>query len=111
MLGSMRAVFASLMLLLAACSAAPARPHDSAEAARDRVDDTCVTDADCAVKNVGNCCGYYPACVNRNSPTFPDRVKAECVRKGEYGVCGFPQIKGCACVEGRCENHAEAATR
>lgn len=99
----MRPALAAFVLLLAACANAPARSDDPpAQPATDAVDYACRTDADCAVKDVGNCCGYYPACVNRASPTFPDRVKAECVKKGAVGVCGFPEIKGCACVEGRC---------
>ncbi len=67
-----------------------------------RVDDSCTTDADCAVKNVGNCCGYYPACVNKNSPTFPEQVKAECAKNDMQSVCGFRDIASCQCVDGRC---------
>ena len=104
----MRPALAALVLLLAACANAPAHSGDApAQPSKDDVDYTCRTDADCEVKNVGNCCGYYPACVNRESPTFPDRVKAECAKKGAMGVCGFPDIKGCACVEGRCANRAD----
>lgn len=66
------------------------------------VDFSCRTDADCAVKNVGNCCGYFPACVNIDSPTFPEQVLAECVRNETMAICGFPDIAGCQCVEGRC---------
>lgn len=64
----------------------------------------CETDADCEVKNIGNCCGYYPACVNRDSPTFPDKVKAECAAQGTSSICGFPEIGGCECIEGRCSD-------
>lgn len=66
------------------------------------VDYACATAADCAVKNVGNCCGYYPACVNKDSATYPDQVQAECRARGMAGVCGFPEITSCACVQGRC---------
>jgi len=66
------------------------------------VDFRCKTDADCVVKNVGNCCGYYPACVNIDSPTFPEQVMAECARTDTMAVCGFRDIAGCQCVEGRC---------
>ena len=31
------------------------------------IDTTCKTSAECAVKNVGNCCGAMPACVNKDS--------------------------------------------
>ena len=67
------------------------------------VDYACRTDADCTVKNVGNCCGYYPACVNVASPTFPEQVKAACTASGMSSICGFPAISGCECVQGRCE--------
>lgn len=93
-------LLAAWLLALAAC--AQAAPRADAPAPPDAVDYRCRVDADCAIKDVGNCCGRYPACVNRDSPTFPERVKAECERKGMAGVCGFPVIEGCACVEGRC---------
>ena len=88
-------------LLAAGCAAA------RAPLAADEVDRSCRSDADCAVKNVGNCCGYYPACVNRGSPVFPERVKAECLAKNMSGICGFPDIKGCACVAGSCTDVRE----
>jgi hypothetical protein len=79
-------------------------PVSAAEAGTPgEVDYSCTTDADCAVKDVGNCCGYYPACVNKDSPTFPEQVKAECAKNDMQSVCGFRDIQGCACVEGRCE--------
>ncbi|MGH8172240.1 MAG: hypothetical protein ACREPX_03785 [Rhodanobacteraceae bacterium] len=102
----------ALFALVACAHAAPqnaAAPKSAtpSSAAEPEVDYRCTTDADCEVKNVGNCCGYYPACVNRQSPTFPDRVKAECASKGMMGVCGFPELAGCSCVEGRCADVAQ----
>ncbi|HEX7769963.1 MAG TPA: hypothetical protein VF422_08025 [Dokdonella sp.] len=85
---------------LAACVQAAPRADPAASA--DTVDYSCRVDADCAVKDVGNCCGRYDACVNRDSPTFPDQVRADCAKHGMAGVCGFPVIAGCACIEGRC---------
>ncbi|MGE0207509.1 MAG: hypothetical protein AB7S42_00010 [Lysobacteraceae bacterium] len=84
---------------------AAARKADAAAQQNDvgEVDYTCRSDADCAVKNVGNCCGYYPACVNVDSPTFPDQVKAACAASGTSSICGFPAISGCECVQERCE--------
>ena len=86
----------------AAAPASDTQP-DVTKSAPGVVDYSCETDADCAVKNVGNCCGYYPACVNRDSPTFPDQVKAECAAKGMSSICGFPSISGCVCRDKRCE--------
>ncbi|WP_245156501.1 hypothetical protein [Agrilutibacter solisilvae] len=68
-----------------------------------KVDTSCRTDADCTVKDVGNCCGHYPACVNVNSPTDPKGVQARCAKNGMAAVCGFPEIAGCSCVNGTCQ--------
>jgi hypothetical protein len=80
---------------------AAASPDDIASAKQ--VDYGCESDADCAVKNIGNCCGYYPACVNVDSPTFPEQVKQRCEADGMSSICGFPDISACRCVENRCE--------
>ena len=66
------------------------------------VDTTCKTSADCAVKNVGNCCGAMPACVNKDSPTDPAAVQAECNAKGMMSICGFKEISACQCDDGQC---------
>jgi hypothetical protein len=71
-----------------------------------RVDRSCTTDADCTVKDVGNCCGYYPACVNVNSPTDPAAVRAQCAKDGRVSVCGFPAISHCQCVDLQCQGTA-----
>lgn len=63
---------------------------------------TCRTDADCTVKNVGNCCGAFPACVNVNSATDPNGVLAQCQAGGMMSVCGFREISACQCVAGQC---------
>ncbi len=92
-------------LLVGACASAR-----TPAAAAGEIDRSCRSDADCAVKDVGNCCGYYPACVNRDSPVFPERVKAECIAKNQSGICGFPEIKGCACVDGTCSDLLDRPT-
>lgn len=58
----------------------------------------CDSDADCAVKDVGNCCGYYPRCANVDA-TF-ERPSCE----GRAGVCGFPTIESCACRQNTCRS-------
>lgn len=63
---------------------------------------SCKTDADCAIKDVGSCCGYNPRCVNKDSQTFPEQVQAKCAKDGRVGICGFPSISGCECVAGKC---------
>ena len=98
----MRSALAFIVLFALAVAAAATRAEDSTIAIPGRVDYSCVVDADCTVKDIGNCCGYYPACVNRDSPTFPQQVLAECERKGLAGVCGFPSIQSCRCEAKRC---------
>ena len=66
------------------------------------IDSSCKTSADCAVKDVGNCCGAMPACVNKDSPTDPAAVQAQCQAKGMMGVCGFRDISACQCDNGQC---------
>lgn len=77
------------------------------------IDQSCRVAADCAVKNVGNCCGAMPACVNKDSPTDAAAVQAECARKGMASVCGFVEIRACSCIANRCvaEQAPEPATR
>lgn len=88
----------------AGCSApAPASDEVADKAMPAEPDRRCSTDADCAVKDVGNCCGYYPACVNAQADTFPEQVKAACEAQGLSSICGFQDITACACIEGRCE--------
>jgi hypothetical protein len=88
----------------AGCAAPDAASGDLAEKAMPpEPDRRCSTDADCAVKNVGNCCGYFPACVNTQAETFPEQVKAACEAQGLSSICGFQDITACACIEGRCE--------
>ena len=74
------------------------------------VDYPCTTSADCAVKNVGNCCGAMPACVNKDSPTDPQGVQAQCAASGRMSVCGFADVTACQCVSGRCESDSSSST-
>ena len=106
---------ACLMLLLVACApradvAAPQAPADPPAAAAPpslsvdpaAPDASCRVASDCAVKNVGNCCGYFPACVNKDATVDPDAVRAQCERSGMASVCGWQQIQSCDCVQNQC---------
>lgn len=73
------------------------------------LDRSCRTDADCTVKDIGNCCGAYPACVSKDSPTDPAAVRAQCARTGSLSVCGFREIDGCRCIDGTCSELPAAA--
>ena len=65
------------------------------------LDYSCSADNDCEVKNVGNCCGYYPGCVNKNFN--PDKEVLSEVCRGKFSVCGFNEIKSCSCNNNKCE--------
>jgi hypothetical protein len=58
---------------------------------------TCSASTDCVVRNVGNCCGYYPRCVNANATITPPDCSG-----GQGSVCGFPVIDSCECRANRC---------
>ncbi|HEX5661416.1 MAG TPA: hypothetical protein VFX59_29705 [Polyangiales bacterium] len=56
----------------------------------------CQTANDCAILNVGSCCGYFPRCANSGAVfTQPD-----C--SGVVSTCGFPAIDSCGCEQGQC---------
>ncbi|HEY0333827.1 MAG TPA: hypothetical protein VGC74_08985 [Stenotrophomonas sp.] len=100
----------ALVLACSSCAAAPTPPATKSTAPAVSpvpavvvaLDATCRTDADCTVKNVGNCCGAFPACVNVASPTNPAAVQAQCRASGRMSVCGFREISACQCVQGQC---------
>ena len=97
-----------LLMLLAACSSSSSTgtaqppPPGTDKPALGQIDTRCRSNADCAVKNVGNCCGAMPACVNKDSPTNPQAVQAQCQAKGMMGICGFREISACQCDNGQC---------
>lgn len=62
----------------------------------------CKEDSDCVIKDVHNCCGYYPRCVNKDYEPDIEAVKKECAEKGMASVCGWSDITGCKCVDNKC---------
>jgi len=66
----------------------------------DSIDMSCTIDLDCEVKNIGNCCGYFPECVNTNAVT--DQELAEKLCEGRVSPCGFAEITKCRCDAGKC---------
>ncbi len=64
----------------------------------------CNVDADCAVKDVGSCCGHFPACVSKDARPDPAAVQAQCAASGMSSVCGFREVSGCSCVSGTCQD-------
>ena len=75
----------------------------------DALDRRCTTAADCEVKNVGNCCGTLPRCVNKNATPDLEAVKTLCAKQDVVSVCGFQPIAHCICVSDRCEAPESAA--
>jgi hypothetical protein len=93
---------------------APVAEHPDAMENRSIVDASnpkrsCKTDSDCAVKDVGNCCGAYPMCVSKDAKTNPAAVRAQCAKDGMASTCGFQEVSGCQCVKGQCENLANGS--
>ena len=64
----------------------------------------CKTDSDCNIKDVHNCCGYYPRCVNTDYVPDVEAVVKECKEKGVVSICGFPDVAGCKCIENKCNS-------
>jgi len=62
---------------------------------KDKIDLTCKNSSDCQIKNVGNQCGYYPMCVNKNFQPNPPELDSM--------ICGFPSIENCQCVKSQCQ--------
>jgi len=103
----------TLALLLCACAprAEVAAPAPAAGAAMPTLpttgplapDTSCQVASDCAVKNVGNCCGHFPACVNADAVVDPEAVRAQCASAGMASVCGWAEIRSCDCVDNRCQ--------
>lgn len=85
---------------------APGQHSEALEPVAIAMDLSCASDNDCVVKNVGNCCGQFNACVNRGSPADPSAVMAQCAKEGKMSMCGSPVIAGCACVQGQCRGVA-----
>ena len=78
------------------------REASNMSSSRPIIDYSCSDHGDCAAKNVGNCCGFYPACVNADFCVDLDGVKAWCRETGGVGVCGYPVIAACVCESGKC---------
>ncbi len=63
----------------------------------------CETDADCVIKDMRNCCGYNPKCVNKEFPEpDPEEVARKCEESNMMSVCGFPAIESCKCENNTC---------
>lgn len=71
------------------------------------IDYSCTQNLDCEIKDVSNCCGYYPECVNKNAIVNSTFVMEECQKEALGGACGFPSINTCKCENNLCVGHYE----
>jgi hypothetical protein len=68
----------------------------------DSIEYSCETRSDCVVKDVHNCCGYFPKCVSKGSVVNPNFVRESCDDDGLASVCGWTSIDYCACENNLC---------
>jgi hypothetical protein len=64
----------------------------------------CNIDSDCVVKDVHNCCGYFPRCVNKDYIPDIEAVERKCQEEGIMDICGYPEITHCKCIENTCKS-------
>jgi len=95
-------IYTGLIFLSLCFSCNTSNSTSSQTCSTPKVDYSCNLDTDCTIKDVGNCCGYYPECVNTNSPTDPKKVKECCLQNGQSSACGYPSITSCKCQNNRC---------
>jgi len=94
-----------ILVLLAGCAEMQVNNTTTAQANENKTVSNpyfCGNDADCVVKDVHNCCGYYPKCVNKDYTPDIAAVEKECKEKGMVSICGFADITGCKCVNSTC---------
>ena len=66
------------------------------------IDYSCKKAADCAIKDVHNCCGEYVQCVNKKAKVDPQFITNACAKEGIGSICGAPAIGSCDCVDQKC---------
>lgn len=77
---------------------------------RSAINSSCEWDSDCEIKDVGNCCGYSPECVNKNSFVNGTLVEELCKKEKEGSACGFVSINYCKCSNKRCKGFLSPET-
>lgn len=86
-----------LIVLVVGCSTSTYDEYMS------QIDYSCNVDQDCTVKDVHNCCGYYPSCVNVEANVDPDTVQKACEDEGLASICGSIAIERCVCENNECK--------
>lgn len=67
------------------------------------IDRSCEKDGDCIVKDVHNCCGYYPQCVSKKAVVDADKVRELCKQEKSMSLCWVDEPSGCACIDRKCQ--------
>jgi hypothetical protein len=67
----------------------------------------CDAPSDCEIKDIHNCCGYYPRCVNKDYIPDIEAVKKKCIENDIVSICGYPEISECRCIENSCKSMQE----
>lgn len=100
-------LLSALLAACAACAYSGTQREDHATGGIAAEQDTtaslkCATNAECVVKDIGNCCGYFPACVHRDQAVDPLAVRERCIEQDLQSICGFVEISACACIDNAC---------
>eukprot|EP00584_Thalassiosira_punctigera_P012256 CAMPEP_0172563668 /NCGR_PEP_ID=MMETSP1067-20121228/101467_1 /TAXON_ID=265564 ORGANISM="Thalassiosira punctigera, Strain Tpunct2005C2" /NCGR_SAMPLE_ID=MMETSP1067 /ASSEMBLY_ACC=CAM_ASM_000444 /LENGTH=114 /DNA_ID=CAMNT_0013354159 /DNA_START=34 /DNA_END=374 /DNA_ORIENTATION=+ len=66
------------------------------------IETSCATNTDCAVKNVGNCCGSYLQCANKDFTPDLNATAEWCKANDIESECGWIDIRACVCEGGSC---------
>ncbi len=96
-----RSVILALVLLsLTACTN---NQYKSYKEYQNNINYSCTQDQDCVNKDIRNCCGYFPKCVNKNFEPNHELVSSLCQSEKTFSVCGFEEISSCVCSNNKCE--------
>ena len=101
----MRKIIVYFLVLVSLIIFASATPLDDYY---NSIDYSCTLDVDCVVKDVGNCCGANPVCVNSGAIVDPDHVNQICTDNSLSSTCSIDVVVGCACVNNVCEKRSTA---
>ncbi len=72
---------------------------------REGLNYSCNFNFECKIKDIHDCCGYYPECVNSNAkvdPDFVDRICGKEVRLCPLGVF-TSDTTSCKCINKKCQ--------
>src|SRR3989344_796738 len=95
-------VFLILLLSIVSCTSQTSSIPKSIKEYQDSIDYSCSKDSDCEIKDIRNCCGYFPSCVNKNFRPNLKLVDELCKKEDKLSICGFREIQSCECINNKC---------